>query len=429
MSAPVAFILAGGVGKRLSLLTRFRAKPAVPFAGRYRIIDFTLTNCVRSGINDVYILTQYIARSLIRHIGIGKPWDLDRRKGGVHILHPRLGFQAADWYRGTADAIYQNVPVIEELENDRVLILSGDHVYHMDYRDFTQFHAESGKPASVAVVEVPQSMCGEFGIVTAATDGTITKFEEKPERSDGTLASMGIYIFNKEFLLQTLKQLHGRHTDLDFGKHVFPYLVSRRRVAAYRFPGYWLDIGTLKAYYRASLDLLGERSRLKFSSNGVPVLTVPDDCPPLAVTRSAGIRRSLICNGCVVEGEVVSSIVSPGVTIRKGAVIENSIIFHDCVIESGAEVRNTIIDKRVVVGRNAKIGSGGDRRSEDRQRPNSLQPAYLDFGVSLIGTKTRIPPGVTIGANCLVCGSPDDGSIPHGDIADGESRIAANITL
>lgn len=423
MSTPVAFILAGGVGRRLSLLTRFRAKPAVPFAGRYRIIDFTLTNCVRSGIDDVFILTQYIARSLIRHIGIGKPWDLDRRKGGVHILHPRLGFQAADWYQGTADAIFQNVPVLEELEKDHILILSGDHVYHMDYREFMHFHLASGKPASVAVVTVPRSMCGQFGIVTAERDGAVTCFEEKPKHSESNLASMGIYIFEKDFLLRTLKKLHTRFENLDFGKHVFPYLVSRRRVAAYRFPGYWLDIGTLKAYYRASFDLLNKRPRLRFQDEGVPVLTVPDDSPPLVVAKTARIVRSLVCNGCVVEGEVDSSIVSPNVTVKRGAVVQNSIIFHDCVIDSGARIRNTIIDKMVTVGRNASVGFGNPRIR------NQLQPAYLDFGISLIGTKTRIPAGASIGTNCLVCGSPADGSMGRRDVVDGESCIAESITL
>lgn len=423
MSTQAAFLLAGGVGKRLSLLTRFRAKPAVPFAGRYRIVDFTLTNCVRSGIGDVFVLTQYIARSLTRHIGIGKPWDLDRRTGGVHILHPRLGFQAADWYRGTADAIFQNIPVLEELENDHILILSGDHVYHMDYRDFMRFHLASGKPASVAVVEVPRSTCREFGIVTAERDGTVTRFDEKPKQSKSNLASMGIYIFEKDFLLRTLRKLHPRFENLDFGKHVFPYLVGRRRAAAYRFPGYWLDIGTLKAYYRASLDLLNRRPRVRFKDDDVPVLTVPDDSPPLAVTKTASVVRSLVCNGCIVEGEVRSSIVSPNVTIKRGAVVENSILFHECVIEGGARVRNAIVDGRARIGRNAAIGFG------DPRVPNRLQPTYLDFGITLIGSKTQVPGGARIGTNCLVCGSPRDGSVSCGDVPDGESCIAEGITL
>jgi glucose-1-phosphate adenylyltransferase len=421
MSGTTAFILAGGVGKRLSLLTRFRAKPAVPFAGRYRIIDFTLTNCVRSGLGDVYILTQYIARSLVHHIGIGKPWDLDHRTGGVHILHPRLGYQAADWYQGTADAIYQNIPVIEELNADRVLILSGDHVYHMDYREFVAFHHASGKPASLAVVTVPRSLCSEFGIVTTASDGTIVRFEEKPARSASTLASMGVYIFETEFLLRTLKTLWRRHHNLDFGRHVMPHLVSRARVSAFRFPGYWLDIGTLKSYYRASLDLLGERPRLRFSGIDLPVLTVPDDRPPLAVADTARITRSLVCSGCVIEGTVRSSILSPGVAVRRGAVVENAIVFHDCVIERGARVKNAILDKRVFVGRDARVGIG------DHRVPNALQPSYLDFGATLVGVKTRIPAGMRIGTNCLVCGSRGDGAIVDGDLADGESRIAEDV--
>lgn len=418
MNRTVVFILAGGVGKRLSLLTRYRAKPAVSFGGKYRIIDFTLTNCIRSGIDEVYILTQYISRSLVRHVGIGKPWDMDRMTGGLHVLHPHLGYQAADWYRGTADAIFQNISVLKKLDCENVLILSGDHVYLMDYRDFITSHEASGKPASVGVVSVPKGMTSEFGIATVDRAGIIRKFEEKPKKSKGTLASMGIYLFNKDYLISLLKELEASHGDLDFGKHVIPYLVSKGMISAFRFPGYWLDIGTLRSYYQASLELLAERPRLKLYSWSSPVLTAPDDSPPLVVTKEANISNSLICNGCLVRGYVRSSILSPGVKIEKGAKVENSILFHECTIGAGAEVRNAIIDKGSTVGARAKVGFG------DAGVANELQAAYLDFGITLIGKRTMIPAGIRVGTNCLVSGTLDQGLVPKRDLPDGASFIA-----
>jgi glucose-1-phosphate adenylyltransferase len=419
----VAFILAGGVGKRLSLLTRYRAKPAVPFGGRYRIIDFTLTNCVRSGIDEVYVLTQYISRSLMRHIGIGKPWDLDRETHGLHVLHPHLGYQAADWYRGTADALFQNISVLKRLAYDNVMILSGDHVYLMDYRGFMASHEEAGKPVSVGFVRVPASMTSEYGIATVDEAGSITRFDEKPKKSDSNLASMGIYIFNKEFLVSVLKGLEAKYEDLDFGKHVIPHLVSRREVSAYQFRGYWLDIGTLKSYYTASMELLRERPRFKLCNWTSPVLTVPDDEPPCAVTREANVSNAIICNGCLVRGDVRSSILSPGVTVERGARVENSILFSGCTLAEGAEVRNAIIDKAVLIGPRAKVGIG------DAGVANKLQPGYLDFGITLVGKRTVIPGGICVGTNCLVAGTLDRGLIPRRDIEDGGHYIAGDTRL
>jgi glucose-1-phosphate adenylyltransferase len=395
----VAFILAGGVGKRLNLLTRFRAKPAVPFAGRYRIIDFTLTNCVRSGIGEVYVLTQYISRSLDNHIGIGKPWDLDRIQGGLHTLHPHLGRQGADWYQGTADAFFQNIPVLRDLGCDYILILSGDHVYRADYSEFIDFHIEAGRPASVGVVEVPKSLCREFGIATVDANGQILRFDEKPGRAASNLASMGIYIFERTFLIDKLLELKPLFDDLDFGKHVVPHLVGEGTISAYRYRDYWLDIGTLKSYYTANLSLLSAHPRLRLSDPSWAVLTIPDDYPPLFVSDDAVIEQSLVCNGGVIKGTVKSSVLSPGVVVERGASVERSIILHECVIRSGAVVKNAILDKMVTIGKHASIGSGNPRV------PNALQPDYLDFGITLIGKRTRVPAGTMIGTNCLVCGS------------------------
>ena len=423
MSGTLVFILAGGVGKRLSLLTQFRAKPAVPFAGRYRIIDFTLTNCVRSELQDIYLLTQYISRSIDRHVGIGKPWDLDRMSGGIRNLQPHLGFQAADWYQGTADAISQNLSVLRESDCRNVLILSGDHIYNMDYREFIRFRERSGKPASVSVAEVPRSMCREFGIATIDKKGSIKKFEEKPERSRSNLASMGIYIFEKEFLIKTLERMRKKISNLDFGMHVIPELVNREKISAYRYRGFWLDIGTLRSYYSASIGLLAKRPSIDLFKKDINIITVPDDYPPFVLSRRALVERSLVCNGCNIEGSVSASILSPGVVVERGARIENSILFHDCVVKRGAVVKNSILDKMTVVGRNATIGEG------DASVPNRLQADYLDFGLTVIGRKTSVPGGMRIGTNCLVCGSQDDGMIPRGNIEDGGFSIADDVRI
>ena len=423
MSGTLVFILAGGVGKRLSLLTQFRAKPAVPFAGRYRIIDFTLTNCVRSDLQDIYLLTQYISRSIDRHVGIGKPWDLDRISGGIRNLQPHLGFQAVDWYQGTADAIFQNLSALRESDCRNVLILSGDHIYNMDYTEFIRFRERSGKPAAISVAEMPPSMCKEFGIATIDQKGSIRKFEEKPDRSQSNLASMGIYIFEKGFLIRTLERMKKKTNNLDFGRHVIPELVKRKRISAYRYNGFWLDIGTLRSYYSASMVLLAKRPRLDLFKEDTNIITVPDDYPPFVLSRGADVERSLVCNGCAIDGSVSSSILSPGVVVERGAVIENSILLHDCVVKRGAIVKNAIIDKMTVIGRNASIGDG------NASIPNRLQPEYLDFGLTLVGRKTRVPGGMRIGTNCLVCGSQDDGLIPRGNIEDGGYSIADDVRI
>lgn len=423
MSRTVAFILAGGVGKRLSLLTRFRAKPAVPFAGRYRIIDFTLTNCIRSDINRIYLLTQYRSPSIVKHVGIGKPWDLDRIDGGIRSLHPHLGFQAADWYQGTADAIYQNISTLREVECRNVLILSGDHIYRMDYRLFEKFHERSGAPASLSVVEVPRSLCKEFGIATIDSKGAIKKFEEKPPKTKSNLASMGIYIFRKDFLISTLERLRKSIDDLDFGKHVMPYLVERKKISAYRYEGFWLDIGTLKSYYSASMALLAKKPRLNLYGEATPVVTVPDDNPPLVVSKGAKVDRSLICNGCVIHGAVSSSVLSPGVVVERGAIVENSIIFHGTRVRAGAVVRNAVLDEGISIGKGASVGEGNPKVA------NGLQPEYLDFGLTVIGSRTSIPPAMRIGTNCLVCGSRDTGHIPGKDIEDGGYFLAEDLQI
>lgn len=413
MNDLAAFILAGGKGDRLSILTSYRAKPAVPFAGKYRIIDFTLTNCVKSGISSVFILTQYISRSLVRHLGIGKPWDLDRREGGLALLHPRLGYRGADWYRGTGDAMYQNLSVLEELDCENILILSGDHVYREDYNRFLKVHVDSGAKASIGVVNVPDELISQCGIATVDSGGTVKRFEEKPDRSDSNLASMGIYLFNREFLISILQKLKRKFRDLDFGNHIIPYLTSNRELAAYRFDGYWLDIGTVKSYFQASQELLDPNSgfNLYSSSN---ILTVSDENLPTVVKQGASVNNSMICSGCLIKGDVSSSIISPGVEIQEGATVANSIIFHRCKIGRNAKIKNTIIDKGCDIGEETVIGYG------DKNVANILQPTYLDSGITLIGRKTMIPAGIKIGTNCLISASPRDNLVDRKDYKDGD---------
>ena len=423
MDRAVAFLLAGGAGKRLSLLTTHRAKPAVPFAGRYRIIDFTLTNCVNSGIDEVYVLAQYISRSLERHLGIGKPWDLDRATGGLHVLHPHLGFDAADWYRGTADALYQNTMVLRSLDCPYILILSGDHIYTMDYGSFLDYHEAHELPVSVAVTEVPASMTRNFGIATMDPSGRITRFDEKPAVCESRLASMGIYVFEREYLISILERFKSRHDDLDFGKHILPRLVREGKVAGYRYEGFWLDIGTLRNYYDANIALLGRRPRLDLNPASGVIMTVPDEYPPLAVSSKGRVEGSMICNGCIVSGTVRNSILSPGVTVETGAEVEGCVILHDCVIQRGARLNRCVLDKGVRVGRNATIGSG------DAAVANTLQPEYLEFGLTLIGRDTHVPAGISIGTNCLVAGTRETGRIPKRDIPDGGTHLAHGILL
>lgn len=413
----VAFILAGGKGQRLSVLTRNRAKPAVPFAGNYRIIDFTMTNCVRSGITSVFVLTQYISRSLVRHLGIGKPWDLDRRKGGLRLLHPRLGYKGADWYRGTADALYQNLSVLEELDCRHVLILSGDHIYREDYRRFLDAHMRFGTEATMGTVEVDRNLTRHFGIATVDKSGRVVSFDEKPARSESNLASMGIYIFDREFLISVLKKLKNKYYELDFGKHVIPYLTEERMISGYRFDRYWLDIGTVKSYFSASQDLLDDSSESGFDLFSEEIRTVPDDNLPTTIADNAEVKNSLICNGCEIRGKVYSSILSPGVVVEEGAEVRNCVLFHRCRIERGTVISNTIMDKMSVSGQGSNIGDG------DPSKPNKHYPEYIHSGITLIGRKTLIHDRARIGTNCLIDGERRDGRIEKKDYPDGECYV------
>ncbi|MFQ5342045.1 MAG: glucose-1-phosphate adenylyltransferase [Anaerolineae bacterium] len=394
----VAMIMAGGAGTRLTILSEKRAKPAVPFAGRYRIIDFTLSNCVNSGIFDVAVLTQYRPHSLNRHLGIGRPWDLDRTFGGIRLLQPYQARRHQEWYRGTADAVLQNLNYIEERRADTVLILSGDHIYKMDYRPMLGYHQEKEADLTVGVMNVPQEETDRFGIMTTNRLGRITEFHEKPKARDkGTLASMGIYVFRADPLKERLLESVKEHTDLDFGKHVIPDMIENDKVFAYPFEGYWVDVGTVQAYWETSMALLDPESPLHLYDREWTIHTRSFERPPAKTGPQSHVAQSMICNGCVVRGHVERSVLSPGVYVSPGAIVRDSVVMTGTWIGPGAVLDRVIIDKDVVVGSGAHVGWGRDTRT-----PNKVWGDLLKAGITMVGKAAHIPSNIRIGRNVLI---------------------------
>ncbi len=387
----LALILAGGRGSRLDLLSEKRVKPAVPFAGKYRIIDFTLSNCSNSGIYDIAILTQYLPLSLNEHIGVGKPWDLDRRDTRLSLLQPYK-----EWYSGTADAVLQNIEYVKRSKAEHVLILSGDHVYKMDYRKMLAHHKKHDADLTIAVQPVPIEEASRYGILSADEDTMITKFAEKPEKPESNLASMGIYVFNKAVLLDAIQRLDA--PDLDFGKHVIPYLLKTHKVYAHVFKDYWKDVGTYDAYLEANLELTAtvDQVPLDMYDRSWRIHTRSEEMPSVKVGSKALIHQALISNGCIVAGEVKRSVLSPGVVIHPGASVINSVILNDSEVLPGAIVENTIIDKNVTIGYKAKVGCGDD------YTPNKEKPSLLQSGINVIAKGVSIPDGTTVERNCRI---------------------------
>lgn len=403
MSKVIAIILAGGQGERLSLLSQKRAKPAVPFAGKYRIIDFALSNCVNSSITDIAVLTQYRPHSLHDHIGIGKPWDLDRQKGGVHLLQPYMGHRESDWYQGTADAVYQNLSFILESQCDYVLILAGDHIYRMDYGPMIAFHQQRNADVTLGAVVVPLEEGHRFGILETDAASRVVSFAEKPKQPRGTLGSMGIYVFNRDTLLRVLMQderpteADSQPSQHDFGHNIIPAMVERgERVYAYSFTGYWQDVGTVQSYWEAHMGLLGDHPAFDLYDPSWVIHTRSEERPPASLHGNAQITNSLISHGCVIRGRVEHSVLSPGVVIEEGAVVRDSIILFDCVIGAGSVIDRAILDKEVVVGKNCHIGYGDD------MTPNKLEPSRLDSGITMVGKRTHLPDNLTVGHNCKI---------------------------
>ncbi|MBI4287552.1 MAG: glucose-1-phosphate adenylyltransferase [Chloroflexi bacterium] len=396
MQSTLAMILAGGSGDRLSLLCEERAKPAVPFAGKYRIIDFALSNCVNSGIFDVALLTQYNPRSLVDHIGIGRPWGLDRTRSGVRLLQPYKSRSASDWYRDTGDAVYQNLYFVDEQRADEVLILAGDHVYTMRYDLMVNFHRQRNAAVTVGVVEVAPEETSRFGILTLDHMNRIKDFEEKPKVAKSNLGSMGIYVFNKQVLMQVLEQVGGNGHGTDFGGHIIPSMLGKYNVYGYKMQGYWRDVGTIEAYWKTSMDLITDLPPLNLYDPELAVMTAEESNAPVKTGPNSRISRSLVCNGCIVNGEVRNSILSPGVYVEEGAQVIDSVIFGDCVIGRGAVVQKTIVDEHSQIGAGAHVGCSDDLT------PNQEEPQKLNCGINVVGIGSRIPEGAKIGRNCKI---------------------------
>ena len=396
MKKVLAVILAGGEGKRLSVLAHERAKPAVPFAGKYRIIDFTLSNCVNSGINAVAVIPQYNPRSLASHIGVGKPWDLDRVIGGITLLHPFVSTNGEmRWYRGTADAVYHNLGFIERSRIDEALILSGDHVYTMHYEDMIKFHRQQKADITVGVTEVPWGDTNRFGIVILDDNNNVIAFEEKPSQAKSNLASMGIYVFNKDILFQVLEDAERRGLQ-DFGSQVIPDAIAKYQIYGHRFQGYWRDVGTIEAYWQANMDLVVDLPAFNLYDPDTGVRTLSVDMPPVKLGPRAQAIRSLVSNGCIINGQVFNSVLSPHVYVEEGAHVMDSIIFHDTVVAQGAVIERSIIDKECYIGSGCWIGCGNDYTA------NRDEPDHLNSGITVIGKAARLPPGLRVGRNCKI---------------------------
>lgn len=393
MTQAMAMIMGGGASESLSVLTEVRSEPAVPFGGKFRLIDFPLSNCVNSEIYNISILTQYRPQSLNNHIGIGKPWDLDRASGGVRLLQPYRGGPLGDWQQGTADAVRRNLDFVLRQPEEHVLILAGDHIYLMDYRPMLRQHIQSGADATVGVRRVNVYETHRYGIVSLGNDDRILDFQEKPRRARETLASMGIYIFRKAALAELLQNA----AYIDFGRHVLPAMVaSNLALYGYTFPGYWADVGTVQAYWEANMSLLAEEPALDLYNPDWVVHTRSEERAPAKVGPNAQVGGNLLSNGCQVHGFVERSVLSPGVYVAEGAIVRNSILLNDAVIESGAVVDRAIIDKGVRVSQGAQIGAGDDNT------PNKEWPEQINTGLTLVGKGATLPENLTVGRNVVI---------------------------
>jgi glucose-1-phosphate adenylyltransferase len=387
-----AVILAGGEGSRLGILTSKRTKPAVPFGGKYRIIDFTLSNCVNSGIFDVMILAQYRPQSLIEHIGSGGPWDLNREyTGGARIYTPYKARGASDWYLGTADAVQQNFRFIKSSRPDLILILSGDHIYEMNYDAMVAFHLDHGADLTLATIRVPREEASRFGIVGVDNEFRVTSFVEKPKDPPDTLANMGVYLFNIDLLDKVLWEDHERtDSSHDFGKDILPRLVREgKRVFAYPYSGYWVDVGTVQSYWQAHMDLLAEKPQIDLNDRSWIIHTRTEEQSPAKICRGAEISDSMITNGCMIASDALieRSILSPGVQVGPGAQIRDSIILTDVVIEAGAVVERSIVDKKARIGEKARIGAV----SQDPEGP-----------IVMVGKNSQIPAGLLVESGAVI---------------------------
>lgn len=413
----MAMLLAGGQGSRLGILTKEIAKPAVMFGGKYRIIDFPLSNCINSGIYTVGVLTQYEPLLLTKHIGIGIPWDLDRTNEGVTVLSPFVKGSQGEWYSGTANAIYQNIRFIDNYNPEYVLILSGDHVYKMDYSKMLDYHKEKGADATIAVLEVDWEEAKQFGIMNTNEQAKIVEFEEKPANPKSNLASMGIYIFTWKMLRQALIEDHKIHEDSDFGKHIIPTMIQQERnVYAYSFNDYWKDIGTIEAYWQANMELTNTVPEFNLYDEFWKIYTNIDHQPPQYISKTSIVEKSLISEGCEVEGKVYNSVLGPRVHIEEGAIVTNSIIMQDTVIRKGAVLERCIVSEKSIIGENTYIGQG-------ENKPHQTKSHIYYSGITAVGAYTNIPDNVVVGKNCEISGDTQKEDYINGKLESGHSLI------
>ena len=412
----IAMLLAGGQGSRLGVLTAKVAKPAVAFGGKYRIIDFPLSNCINSGIDTVGVLTQYQPLRLNAHIGFGIPWDLDRNIGGVTVLPPYEKSANSEWYTGTANAIYQNLEYMESYNPDYVLILSGDHIYKMDYEVMLDFHKENNADVTIAAMPVPIEEASRFGIVITDDNNQVTEFEEKPAHPRSNLASMGIYIFSWPVLKEALLKKKDE-PGCDFGKHVIPYCHENgQRLFAYEYNGYWKDVGTLGSYWEANMELIDIIPDFNLYEEFWKIYTNTGSIPPQYISENSVIDKSIICNGAEIYGEVHNSVIGSNVVIGQGAVVRDSIIMQDVVIGENCVIDKSIIAEHVNVGDNVTLGIGSDI-------PNKLKPNIYSFGLVTIGENSVIPANVQIGKNTAISGVTAKEDYVDGVLESGETLI------
>lgn len=399
----IALLLAGGQGSRLGVLTEHIAKPAVLYGGKYRIIDFTLSNCINSGIDTVGVLTQYQPLKLNSHIGIGKPWDLDRMNGGVSILAPYTRSDSGAWYTGTADAVFQNIHYVDELSPDYVIILSGDHIYKMDYAHMLASHVSRKADATISVIDVPLEEASRYGILNCDKDDRIVEFDEKPTQPKSTLASMGIYIFKWQVLRDYLIADHvSQLTDHDFGKNILPRMLEDgSQMFAYRFNGYWRDVGTIEAYWDSTMNLIRRVPEFNLFDPSWKIYTPNPVYPAHFIGDSGQVATSIIAEGCMIYGTVRNSVIFPGVRIEPGAIVKDSIVMSDCIIGKGANLQCAIIGENSVVGNQVEIGIGEYEESR-------YNPKVYDSRISVVGSSTIIPNNTRIGKNVVI----DNGLTP-----------------
>ncbi len=414
----IAMLLAGGQGSRLGVLTSKVAKPAVSFGGKYRFIDFPLSNCINSGIDTVGVLTQYQPMRLNAHIGIGIPWDLDRNVGGISILPPYEGNGKSEWYTGTANAIYQNIEYIDSFNPDYVLILGGDHIYKMDYEVMLDYHKSKNADLTIAAMPVPIEEASRFGVIITDENNRIDDFEEKPAHPRSNLANMGIYIFNWPVLREALIEMKDI-PECDFGKHIIPKIhADGKRLFCYEYNGYWKDVGTLGSYWEANMELIDIIPVFNLYEEFWRIYTKSDILPPQYVAANAVVSRSIIGEGAEIYGEVYNSVIGPGVVIAEGAVVRDSIIMKNTVIGAGAQITKAIIAEDSEVGERVVMGVG-------EFAPSKLSEKIYAFDLVTVGERTYIPADVTIGKNVAISGVTTPEDYPDGKLESGDYIVKA----